>query len=650
MTGKVFADSHDIYQDQAKIAFDYYRAAAEKIVTEEIAIEKKIAEKNTLKATGNVLLQKKALNVKIAIGLLAVTAIAAVAGIVTASMYVLAVLPVLAIVFLIMKNSEKQKAEQAVRDVDKDIADLQQKHKDIFRDYRIEKLGIVYVPLAGRLPYENRSFLIDYTGTEPLTEFELQKVNDEERLNSTVEELGKLVSEAPIVETADDVTEVDSDNYSRSIQKVKYYDYFTSMDRHIRILGQTLQNISTIAVKLPVIKPQSAYTDMLATYATTDTADKPVVELFSTHAFDKEIDCFNELSNTRLALAENSLEFEHILRELIRKTAASVQVISKLKVASANKLVEDSNKLLFKMLKASYNHYSPELEADEIAKMRTEDFNYSEAVERYTPFQLKPSSRVRYNITSDIWVAEDGSKTTTPFCISQIQEEIVAPIVQNLLAESRMERLRIYNNIKDQKINYLNQWHQDTENFYGRNRTTSDDLKNLMRANLTKFLAAQTTLNSLESMKSGMLKKRKKEDEQLETDKGSSAQMLAAYEMQTKEFEKAQEDFENYMTRLKDDIDERAEDFAYIEYYDGSLRDRVAKDTISAADNAEALDARRKPLLAVNPLFAQVSEMPPTPDVEAVTNEHMSIDLNVIAEASLAELDRQEEQLRQAGS
>lgn len=88
-------------------------------------------------------------------------------------------------------------------------------------------------------------------------------MNDEERLNSTVEELGKLVSEAPIVETGDDVTEVDSDNYSRSIQKVKYYDYFTSMDRHIRILGQTLQNISTIAVKLPVIKPQSACTDML---------------------------------------------------------------------------------------------------------------------------------------------------------------------------------------------------------------------------------------------------------------------------------------------------------------------------------------------------------------------------------------------------
>lgn len=48
-------------------------------MTEEIALEKKITEKNTLKATGNVLLQKKALNVKIAIGLLAVTAIAAVA-------------------------------------------------------------------------------------------------------------------------------------------------------------------------------------------------------------------------------------------------------------------------------------------------------------------------------------------------------------------------------------------------------------------------------------------------------------------------------------------------------------------------------------------------------------------------------------------
>ena len=41
MTGKVFAESANIYQDQAKILFDYYKKAAEKIVREEMYLEEK---------------------------------------------------------------------------------------------------------------------------------------------------------------------------------------------------------------------------------------------------------------------------------------------------------------------------------------------------------------------------------------------------------------------------------------------------------------------------------------------------------------------------------------------------------------------------------------------------------------------------------
>ena len=644
MKGKVFAASRDIYQDQAKVVFDFYRAAAEKIVSEELEIEEKIKNKEQLKADKDEILGQKESGVKTAIIMLVVAVVLAIVGFVM-GWYILVALPLIAGAVWMNKNSDKKKAEEEVAQADQAIDELRKMHKEIFRDYKVDKLGVAYVPVASRIPYENKSFLVDYTGSEPLMDFDLQRVNNQKLLNEKVSELNSLVSEAPIVESAEDVTEIDSDNYSRSIQKVKYYDYFTSIDRNLRVLGNCLKDVTTTSVRLPAIQPDSPYVATLNEYASTATGDSPVLEVFDTKRFDDEIRNFNELSNTRLALATNSQQFESVLRELIKKVATSVQVISTLKVASANKMVDESNKLLFKMLKASYNHYSPELEADEITKMRTEDFNYSEAVERYTPFQLKPSSKVRYNITSDCWVAEDGSKTTAPFSINQIQEEIIAPIVQNLLMESRVERLRIYNNIKDQKINYLNQWHQDTENFYGRNRTTSDDLKNLMRGNLTKFLAAQTTLTSLEAMKESMAKKHQKEGDNQITDKNSSAEMLAAYELQAKDFEKIQNDFEDYMTRLKDDIDERAENFAYIEYYDGSLRDKLAKDIVSAADNAGTLEARRKPLLAVNPLYAQVSELPPAPDVEAIAEEHMSINLNVIAERSLAELDKQEQQL-----
>ncbi len=43
MSGKIFNASANIYQDQAKILFDYYKQAAEKIVSEEEKYEKEIA-------------------------------------------------------------------------------------------------------------------------------------------------------------------------------------------------------------------------------------------------------------------------------------------------------------------------------------------------------------------------------------------------------------------------------------------------------------------------------------------------------------------------------------------------------------------------------------------------------------------------------
>lgn len=44
MTGKIFEGSSNIYQDQAKILFDYYKTAAEAIVSAEIKEEQNKAD------------------------------------------------------------------------------------------------------------------------------------------------------------------------------------------------------------------------------------------------------------------------------------------------------------------------------------------------------------------------------------------------------------------------------------------------------------------------------------------------------------------------------------------------------------------------------------------------------------------------------
>ena len=49
-TGKIFQESSNIYQDEAKVLFNYYQQAAEKIVREEERIEKEVANLKEQKA------------------------------------------------------------------------------------------------------------------------------------------------------------------------------------------------------------------------------------------------------------------------------------------------------------------------------------------------------------------------------------------------------------------------------------------------------------------------------------------------------------------------------------------------------------------------------------------------------------------------
>ena len=215
---------------------------------------------------------------------------------------------------------------------------------------------------------------------------------------------------------------------------------------------------------------------------------------------------------------------------------------------------------MFKILKCSYNHYSPNLEAEEIERIKNEKFDYQESIDNYQPFQLKSSSKLKYDIVSDCWVGEDGGKTNFPFGVHQIHEEIVAPIVQNLMEETRLERMKIYNNIKDQKISYLNQWHQETMDFYGRNRSESNDLINIMRSTLSEYISAYNSMLALKKTEDN-LNINKNIDASIVKSEENEAEVFAAFEAKSKDFKMIQDDFAQYMDRLKEDIDRRAEKF-----------------------------------------------------------------------------------------
>lgn len=610
MEGKIFPDSANTWQDQAKILFNYYRQAAERVVGEEEQIEAEIAGLEQQKVE----LQKQ-------IG----------------GLWVWFLTIILFFVYFIKKSS----LEKQIQQMDARIYDAQQRWNQIFRDYRVKRLGVAYVPVAEQVKYQDKSFVVDFTGDVPEQQISMSVSRQNELLIDTIHSLENLSKEAPVVETSEEPETVQTDDYSLSIQEVKENDYLGALERSLRTVTFCMDDLDTTAVSLPVVLDGNPYLDRLSQFATVNPpVEAPVIEVFDREAYSPDIEKFREINQLKNALSDETSRFEDVLRQLMQTIAQSVQTLSALKVASVDKVVLDSNKVLYQILKSPYNHYSPTLEMEEIQRIRNEKFDYSEDVQGYEPFQLRPSSRVRYNPVSGTWVAEDGSQTVVPFGVHQLYEEIVAPMVQNLMAENRVERLKIYNHIRDQKLSYLNKWHQDTDAFYRANRAESADLINLMQGSLREYVAAYNTLISL-----------KRTEETMETSGtdnldatvvdtvDNAADSLAAFELQSREFQKVQNDFEDYMERLKEDIDLKAERFGHVQYYDAKLRDGYSNEVAVAAAEIAGMDDRRKTLAAVNPKLAKDSELPPQPSVSELTHEHFSLNLMAMAREALENLD-----------
>lgn len=604
MKGKIFSESSNIYQDQAKILFDFYQSVAEKVVTEEERIEKEISKleeektmlQNTLSSFWN------------------------------------------RIKLWFQGNMKKTKAK--ITSLLSRIAEFERMHKEIFRDYKVSKLGVAYIPIADQVKYENKSFIVDHTGIVSDSEVKLQLSKQNDLLIETINDLEKLSQDAPIVETSKDIEQIATEHYSKSMQQLSQHDYFGKLERSLRTVSFCMDDLDITSVQLPLVENESSYFDFLKEYSTNEVAENvPIFSAFDTKKYDEQISKFQELNKLRDSLSGHTSAFEDVLKNLMVTMASSVQAISSLKVASTDKIIFESNKVLFKILKSPYNHYSSTLEATEIERIRNENFNYSESVSDYVPFELKDSSKMKFNIASGMWTAEDGSTSNFPFGIHQIHEEIIAPMVQNLMNETRIERMKIYNHIKDQKIDYLNKWHQDTEDFYGRNRAEAADLINLMRGSLREYIAAYNTLASLKKTEDSMSESGGSLDSTIVETTEETAEVFAAFELQSKEFQNVQVDFEEYMERLKEDIDRKAEKFEHIDYYDAMLRDGTSKEIATAASEVHGLDPRRKPLISVNPLFAKTSDILPMPSVEDIVSEHFSLDLPSIARNALIELE-----------
>lgn len=622
MKVKIFPTSSNLYQDQAQVLYDYYRQAAERIVVEEEAIEAKQKEQEARKAE----IETK-----------------------------LAGVWVWLFCFIIPYFIKKKALEKELAVVEAELSSLAAAHKAIYRDYKVSKLGVAFVPVAEQVLYGNQSFVVDYTGQHEIQELSIQIPRQNALLAQTISQIQALSVEAPLVEGYEDTESIDTDQYSTSIQELPQNDYLGTLERSLRTITYCLGDLETRSVNLPLVPKGDDYIKFLQEYgATTLEEGAKVLPIYAIENYQEGIQRFEELNKLRESVSSQTEEFSSVLKQMMTTMAHTVQTVSALKVASTEKLVNSSNKTLYQILKAPYNHYSSRLEYDEIERIRLEQFDYSQDLQGYQPFNLRPSSRMSYNPMTSMWVAEDGSQDALPFGMHQLYEEIVAPVVQNLMEETRIERLKIYNQIKDQKVSYLNKWHQDTEAFYMANRQEAGDLKTEMQKTLGEYVEACNNLAALKKTEASMSGDNFDEEatgEAMQNDvENTAAESVVAFEQQAQEFIRLQDEFEAFMERLTEDINLKAERFGHIEYYDAKLRDGYANSVATATAGIAQLEERRRHLALTNPYLAREASLLPEPQVESLTGEHLTINLEAQVHHALGKLQEEEQNTQRSNA
>jgi len=429
---------------------------------------------------------------------------------------------------------------------------------------------------------------------------------------------------------------MDVSSGSESFSRLTLFDWTGALDRLLRRLQYLFTDLRETTVTLPVIPPGDGASSFLLEFGADGAPDEQKVQLYGTESSQAATSSLQPL----VALSQNATErygtsFEAACRSLVENLTMSYHAVSRAHQKSLEALVDQGNRMLFPALKSAFVQYSPQLEVEEISRIRDERFSFDEGVEGYQNLALRKSSSVRYDLLSDNWVADDGSRTSFPLGIHQILDEIFMPMVTSLMEENRAERLKLYHAIREKKIEYLNQWHRDTEDFYARNRAEVHELGNRMRTVLSEIMSEVNTYRTLERTAGSL-----GADSDVAASESADREMVAQFETQSRKYQEFLDEFSGLMDTVKGEINELAEQFEHIEYYEASLRDGDARD-VSRAMGATNLDERRRPLIPVSHFFAKTCDLPPMPQMSAAVVEAASMDLPKAGRELSAHLARQ---------
>ena len=615
MKGKLFPDSICIYDDEAKVIYDYFSKAADKIISEEDRVNNNLnIVKSEIKA------HKKKNTIRFVVSSLFFVAMLISAFFVLFQGGTEPTIRISILLFLLISIAFLAgfsiSGKLSIKKLEERKAIYEKEFSNIKRDYNISKLGTAYVPVAERIPFDDKSLTVDYSGSVPNEVFDLKILNNTKAFEDDVNSFIEVLENIPKVDSvASDV--LDTSNYSSSIQEVPESGFTHAVTESLDKISADINDVKDFHVSLPVISPDSQNMKFIMECGVLNPEEYPVIDVFDVSDIKPKVDIFYDIYKERKNNATTGNE--KAIASFVELIGKKFQSFFSDKMFSCTAVLQYNDNIFANVLKSPYRNYSPKLEAENLQAIREMSFDFNDMKESYRPFKLKESSILKFDLYSNSWIDETGAHFAVPFSISQIQQEIFMPIVSSLMNENAEERFAIYEKINSQKLDYLNKWHTETQDFYGRNRDTSDQLKSEILKSLSEYNTAyaswksmKDTIERMDGQQAVDLK-----NGEVRQSEGLKSQILTEASLLNHNFEKIREEFDEYMERLQDDIDEKAGDFGHVKFFEAFLYAEEAKKMVDSIDALSSMNEEQRDIARISPYLAKYGTIPPKPSVDS---------------------------------
>jgi hypothetical protein len=78
------------------------------------------------------------------------------------------------------------------------------------------------------------------------------------------------LAQAPLVETSVEIEEIETAQYSTSMQQINQHDYFGKLERSLRTISYCMDDLDVTSVSLPLVANESSYLNFLKEFSTNE--------------------------------------------------------------------------------------------------------------------------------------------------------------------------------------------------------------------------------------------------------------------------------------------------------------------------------------------------------------------------------------------